>query len=470
MENKLLGFRFKIGVSLIVLLVFCQNVFSQVLKTDIVDSTFSDFAVPMRMFTAEKDKRMRYQYVVYYDKYHNMCIASRTGKYNKKLGQYEKFSKFKYVRLNSVIENDSHNYTTVFVDSKGYVHVSGNMHSSEMNYWRTEKPYDIRSIRKVTLIPDGDKKHCSYPCFFLNRNTNELMFTYRDGGSGNGDLYLYVFKKGRWEFVDVLFAGKNSSDNNYVFGLVGEQPQDLYNPYTGYYELLYLWRETPNASTCKRLCYVRTRDFRSFENSKGEPVKLPLTSSTTACVIDDVPVNGGLLNTCWRMCSTSFGTFIVYHKYDSNGDSQLYSVLINSAENKMVGPTPLTRWKKGRYEFGGGGSGPDISGWVSFEIGKEKDASGKEILWLQCSASFDKNRRLIYDTNLDLIHETKPEWIKDYPESLMQKENPNSRNVHVYKDLNNPKFFLRYESYGANRDMKREGIMPHSSLKVIEIK
>ena len=81
----------------------------------------SGFPVGFCLLTAGKT-----QYVAYYDKLRRMTVASRPLDSDK----------WTYQVLPSKVGWDSHNYITMAMDDDGYLHVSGNMHSVPLIYFR----------------------------------------------------------------------------------------------------------------------------------------------------------------------------------------------------------------------------------------------------------------------------------------------------------------------------------------------
>ncbi len=71
------------------------------------------------------------------------------------------------------------------VDSKGYVHLAGNMHCAPLIYFRTGRPYDGTSFKRIDAMTGEKENRCTYPVFIRGAD-DEFIFRYRDGGSGNG--------------------------------------------------------------------------------------------------------------------------------------------------------------------------------------------------------------------------------------------------------------------------------------------
>lgn len=433
-----------------------------IISETVVANSFTTFPVTMCLYTIEEPHKAIHQYVCFYDDKHEMYIAQREKPYDNH-GYSKCFSAFKYYKLNSKIGYDSHNYITMCVDNDGYIHCIGNMHSDTLKYWKSLKPWDCSSLQ-VSFIDKLKGELVTYPCFIKNQLNGELMFLCRTGYSGAGDEILFKYKNNTWILDRIIFKGNNESV--YILGIAGDIGFNAYNPYTKYYELLYLWRESPNAETCKNLSFMRTKDFVSFENYKGENSTLNITSNDIQYTIDKIPIKCGLLNTMWKMLYTEHGTFIAYHKYDENKNSQIY--IIGIINNKLLGPVKITDWK-GRLEFGGMGSGPSIAGFVNIEMGKEL-YEGTKAFWIQCSSSFEKSKRFYYsEESFRFLGVTIPQLDKDL--SLHMKGEKKQLITHIIKDLNSEHYFLRYKTLEPNRDKKRSNYVDiKTKIEVIEIK
>lgn len=284
----------------------------------------------------------RRQYVAFYDADRKMTVAARS------LDQRQ----WQMARLPSVLGWDSHNYVTMAVDAQGHLHVSGNMHCVPLVYFRTERPGDIESFRPEPAMVGRNEQRCTYPRF-LRGSAGELIFTYRDGRSGNGDQYFNVYDPAaqRWRrLIDSpLFSGEGKM-NAYFVGPV----QDA----SGVFHVCWVWRNTPDCATNHDLCYARSKDLVRWETSDGRPLALPITLAK-AEVVDPVPPGGGMINGNTRIGFDAQGRPVIsYHKFDAGGRTQLYNAR-READGWRIYQT--SRWDY-RWQFEGGGS-------MRFEIG-----------------------------------------------------------------------------------------------------
>jgi len=185
------------------------------------------------------------QYVAYYDAEHRMTVAARP------LDSQQ----WRRHRLDSNVGWDSHNYVTMAVDSAGDLHLSGNMHCVPLIYFRTTKPGDITTFKRLPMTGKNEQR-CTYPRF-LNDAGGRLVFQYRDGGSGNGRRFFNVYdpQSRTWSrLLDTpLFEGEGLR-NAYPLGpVIGPDNR---------FHVVWVWRDTPDCATNHDPSYARSRDLR----------------------------------------------------------------------------------------------------------------------------------------------------------------------------------------------------------------
>ena len=219
------------------------------------------------------------QFVAFYDAERQMTLAMRSLP----------STNWTFIRLPERVGWDSHNYVTAALDASGHLHVSGNLHVKPLVYFRTERPLDITTLKRVSAMTGRDEQRATYPRFFTGPR-GELIFTYRNGASGNGDqIYnVYAPETRTWQrLLDQPLLDGEGRKNAYLHG-PNRGPD-------GFFHLCWIWRETPVCSTSHYVCYARSRDLVHWETSESKPLELPITFKT-AEVIDPVPIHGGAIN------------------------------------------------------------------------------------------------------------------------------------------------------------------------------
>jgi type 1 glutamine amidotransferase len=408
------------------------------------------------------------QFVAFYDADRRMTVGSRT------LGSTE----WHLVRLplptderatqserrpaTSVVW-DSHNFITMAIDSDDQIHLSGNMHVAPLLYFRTTRPLDIDSFRWEPNMVGQRENRCTYP-HFLTGPQKELLFTYRDGGSGNGDQIFnrYDLKTQTWSRLldQPLFAG-NGKMNAYFCGPTQDR--------NGLFHVGWVWRNTPDCATNHDLSYAQSKDLIHWTTSNGKPLTLPITAET-AEVIDPVPVGGGIINSNVQLGFDAKDRPIVsYHKFDAQGNTQLYNARLEDGGWRIY---QTSDWAY-RWEFHGGGS-------IVGEIGLSSVACRPDGTLTQSyhHAKYGSKTWQLDEATLKPISgaalvdagpSLPPELRK--PQSTFPK-----MQVRIAADLGcvgqaDSRYFLRWETLPPNRDRPYTGELPQPSmLQLVELK
>lgn len=375
------------------------------------------------------------QFVAFYDDQRRMTVAVRNLD----------ATKWKLTRLPSVLGWDSHNYITMVADRDGCIHLTGNMHAVPLVYFRTSKPYDIDTFERVPAMVGPNESRCTYP-HFLRNNQGDLLFTYRDGGSGNGNQIwnIYDEKTRAWRRLlpRPLTDGEGHRNAYFVGPVRGPD---------GYFHLCWVWRESPDASTNHDLSYARSKDLVHWETSAGKPLALPITLATGE-IVDPVPIKGGIINGNTRIgFDSAKRTVLTYHKHDSNGHTQIYNARLENGKWKIY---QTSNWDY-HWDFGGGGSiafeisigsvrpGPD--GRLLLDYRNPKSGSGTWLLDEQTLKPVGQApRRRSWPPEID-----KPESTFPGIQVRIQQSGP---------------YLLRWETLGPNRDRPRQPPLPEPTM------
>jgi hypothetical protein len=309
-----------------------------VVSSSTVGTTWAGMPVTQRVLTSGN-----IQYVAFYDVNRGMTIGKRT------IG-----GSWSFQSLASTLGWDSHNYISIGLDRSGNLHVAGNMHNVALVYFHTTTPGDITTLtRVVNMVNSSTEQSVTYP-EFVNRSDGSLVFDYRDGGSGDGVTYFNVYNEttNSWSRLGstALFDGNGSASNpSGTWSAYFEGP--VKGP-DGWFHMVWVWRDTPDAATNSLLTYAKSQDLVNWYKSDGTPLVTPLKYGQ-GDVIDPVPDGGGLLNGNAKIGWDAAGKVLVtYHKYDSQGRSQVY---VATPSNGSWQINQITNWT-GRWSFGGTGS------------------------------------------------------------------------------------------------------------------
>ena len=278
-----------------------------------IDSVWSGHRVKFSLLTHENR-----QYIAYYNANRNMVVGQRElSKDNFDLYQMPapkrlKNAEYKRERISSTeVGWDSHNSITMAVDKKGYIHLSGNMHVDTLTYFRTKKPEDISTLTQHFPMVGPNELKATYPKFMYNKD-QDLVFHYRDGGSGNGnEIYnIYSTEDKSWtRMLDVPLTDGQGLMNAY-------QSQPTLGP-DGWYHLYWVWRDTPDCSTNHDLSYMKSPDLINWYDAFNESISLPATLDKKSLIVDPIPPKGGIINLAAKLCfDQNKNPLFVYHKYE----------------------------------------------------------------------------------------------------------------------------------------------------------
>jgi BNR repeat-containing family member len=122
-----------------------------------------------------------YHIIAYYADDRHLTVAM------KKIGE----ERWQIKSLDSIYDGwDSHNSITLMVDENQDIHVSGNQHVNPLNYFRSQG-LDLASLERRPMTGLQETR-VTYPKFFRSTK-GELLFSYRDGKSGDGNTIINVY-------------------------------------------------------------------------------------------------------------------------------------------------------------------------------------------------------------------------------------------------------------------------------------
>jgi len=219
------------------------------------------------------------QYAAYYDPDGRMVLAKR------QLGSDRWQIHLTPHRGNAA---DAHNSISLGVDGQGFLHVAWDHHGQPLNYARAVSPGSLE-LGEPTGQTGQNESQVTYPGFY-SLPDGDLLFLYRDGASGDGDILLnrYDVATGRWEPVQHPLIRGEGARNAYVNRLVVDDD--------GGWHISWSWRETPDVATNHDLLYAYSPDEgRSWQRSTGELYQLPIVAGN-AEVAWEVPQGSELIN------------------------------------------------------------------------------------------------------------------------------------------------------------------------------
>ncbi|MFY0653201.1 MAG: BNR repeat-containing protein [Cyclobacteriaceae bacterium] len=241
-----------------------------------------------------------FQYAAYYDADSSVMLAKR------KLGSTSwETNKTQY--KGKVI--DAHNSISIMVDGAGFLHMSWDHHNHPLRYCRSKSPGSLELTEKMQMTGIKENR-VTYPEFYRLSNGN-LLFLYRDGASGRGNLMMnhYDFKTQKWTQRQDAFINGEGERNAYW---------QMCTDTKGTIHISWVWRETGDVATNHDMGYAKSNDGgMTWQKSSGESYQLPITESNAeyAAVI---PQNSELANTT-SMCADSNGRPYIATFFRSEG-------------------------------------------------------------------------------------------------------------------------------------------------------
>jgi hypothetical protein len=398
-----------------------------------------------------------HQFIAYYDGKRRLTVSGRSlGDTNWTRVHPEGVLVPGRKRMSNVTDWDSHNYLTMALDGDGCLHLSGNMHADPLVYYRTKQPFDLTTLERIDRMTGKREERTTYPVFFRSPS-GDLIFRYRDGGSGNGsdfyNIYDPVTRAWRRLFDGPLLEGEGERS---AYGTGPRRGPDEA------YHMLWMWRDTPDAMSNHTLSYARSRDLIHWETSMGRPIPRPITMGN-AEVVDAAKPGGGLINMTYALgWDAQQRPVAAYHRYDANGHSQIF---VARADGQAGWQTrQISDWNF-RWEFPGPGS---QARQISVDAPKP-DGDGDLVVGFSAKQAGAGRWRLDGET-LEVLEQL-PAARQTAPEAahLPRGDFPGLE-VRTRRDAaQGRRWELRWETLGVNRDLANRDVPPPSELRLYEL-
>lgn len=222
---------------------------------------------------------------------------------------------------------DAHNSISIMIDGAEYLHMVWNEHNSELHYCVSKEPEGLE-LTEINRMTGKNENSVSYPQFFKLRN-GDLIFVYRDGESGNGNLVVNHYDTGKktWTMLhDNLIDGEGKRNAYWQLDI---DDNDVIH-------LSWVWRETPDVASNHDICYARSKDGgKTWEKSNGEKYAIPITlqSAEYAAII---PQKSELINQT-SMCADKEGKPCIVNYWTPEGSNvPQYHLVYNDGKSWHV--------------------------------------------------------------------------------------------------------------------------------------
>lgn len=239
---------------------------------------------------------------------------------------------------------DAHNAISIMTDGDGFLHVSWDHHGDKLNYARSVEPLSLQLSEKSAMTRKNEG-NVTYPEFFKMPNGN-LIFMYRDGQSGRGNMVLnsYNIQTRKWSQLHANLIDGERRQNAYWQACVD---------HAGVIHLSWVWRATWDVSTNHSMCYARSTDGGlSWEKSTAEKYSLPINADKAEYALR-IPQRSELINQTSMTTDGAGNPYIATYWRDADSEIPQYRVIYNvNGEWK----TNNTGFRTTAFSLSGGGT------------------------------------------------------------------------------------------------------------------
>lgn len=203
------------------------------------------------------------QFVAFYDKDMNVVLGKR------RVGEDNWLIRKTPYTGNAA---DAHNSISIMVDGDGYLHMAWDHHGHPLRYCRSVAPGSLELSARMPMTRIVEQ-NVTYPEFYKLADGN-LLFLYRNGASGRGDLVINHYEKNSktWTQLHRNLIDGEGKRNAYCQASIDQN---------GTLHVSWVWRESPDVASNHDMAYARSRDGgRTWEKSTGEKYKIPITAES----------------------------------------------------------------------------------------------------------------------------------------------------------------------------------------------
>lgn len=258
------------------------------------------------------------QYIAFYNSSKQVVLGKR------KLGSTQWQLKITAFRGNAA---DAHNSISIMADGDGYLHLAWDHHNNKLNYTKSIKPGSLEMLSPLSMTGIQEGK-VSYPEFY-KLPSGDLLFFYRDGGSGNGNLVINRYYKNQktWKQIQHNLVDGEGKRSAYWQACTDSK---------GSIHISWVWRESPDVASNHDLCYARSDDGGStWIKSTGEQYRLPINAATAeyACRISQ---GSELINQTSMYADEKGNPFIATYWRNTQDAVPQYHIVYRSADKWKV--------------------------------------------------------------------------------------------------------------------------------------
>ncbi|MEN1678383.1 MAG: BNR-4 repeat-containing protein [Planctomycetota bacterium] len=211
--------------------------------------------------------------------------------------------------------NDAHNVPVVGVDGDGYLHLAWGTHADPLLYTRSTTPVtageplafigdSVGNSGAINTMTGSQESRTTYPNFIRIPGSDDLLFNYRTGGSGNGVYRINRFDNATdtWDWADEVWINNTDASgltyNAYPHNLSYDSNGGLHATWTKRYNSS---SPTGNSGfqTNHNLYYAYSPDDGQtwFKDLGGQDPYPAIIDESNAEVIVPIPEGSSLINT-----------------------------------------------------------------------------------------------------------------------------------------------------------------------------
>lgn len=235
--------------------------------------------------------------------------------------------------------SDAHNNSSIMTDAEGYLHVSLNHHNSALNYYRSDEPGSLNVVRQSMIGSNEDS--VTYTEFY-RLPAGDLLFVYRNGSSGSGDMVLnrYTTATQTWSRIHTRVIYGNGTSPYW----------QMYLDVKGTIHLSWVFRRTSDVGTNYNMYYAYSTDqgasWRKISDHSAYVMPITPSNAEAAWII---PENSNLMNQTSMTADQEGNPFIATYF----GNPVNYQVIYHDGANwhcSQVGN------RTGNFSLSGGGT------------------------------------------------------------------------------------------------------------------
>lgn len=239
---------------------------------------------------------------------------------------------------------DAHRCISIITDGDGYLHCSWNHHGNALHYSKSIAPGSLQMAAEMPMTGIAET-NVTYPEFHTLPN-GDIIFFYRDGRSGQGNLVLnryYTWQK-KWVQLHSNLIDGEKQRNAYWQACVDTK---------GTIHLSWVWRESPDVASNHDLCYAKSADGgETWYNSKNEPYQLPI-NATTAEYVCHILQKSELINQTSMYADEEGHPFIATYWRELHDSVPQYHVVFKTGTDWVI---QNTGFRKTAFSLSGAGT------------------------------------------------------------------------------------------------------------------